>query len=141
MQITVEDQFTSGRFETILLASFAGTALVLAAVGIYGIMAFSVAQRTREIGLRIALGSSPQGAVRLMLRGGMRLALFGMLFGFGGAFLVGRLLQSTLYQLGAVDLVSLGGVGAILIAVAIFACWIPARRAANIEPMRALRSE
>ena len=76
-----------------------------------------------------------------MLRGGMRLALFGMLFGFGGAFLVGRLLQSTLYQLGALDLVSLGGVGAILIAVAIFACWIPARRAANIEPMRALRSE
>jgi putative ABC transport system permease protein len=141
MQVAVENQFISDRFETVLFAGFAAAALLLAAVGIYGVMAFSVTQRSHEIGLRIALGSPRPDVVRLMLRGGMRLALIGMVFGIGGAFLVGRLMQSTLYGVGAVDPGSLAGVGAILITVAMLACWIPARRAATIEPMRALRSE
>jgi putative ABC transport system permease protein len=125
----------------VLLGSFAALALLLAAVGVFGVMAFSVAQRTHEIGIRMALGARRSEVVVLVARGGMRLALIGVVIGLAGAYGLGRLMQTTLYGVGAVDFGSLAAVSALLIVVAALACWLPARRSAAIDPMQALRDE
>ena len=141
MQQIVDDQRSSDRFGMVLFAGFAAVALLLAAVGIYGVMAFAVAQRTHEIGVRMALGARRWEVVTLILQDGMRLALIGIAVGLAGAYGLGRLMHTTLYGVEATDLGSLLAVATLLLAVALVACWLPARRSAAIDPMQALRSE
>jgi len=116
-------------------------ALLLAAVGIYGVMSFAVAQRTHEIGLRMALGADQRGVVALILREGMTLAGIGLVLGSGGAYFVGRAMQSIFYDVGAIDLRAFSGVAAILLGAAMLACYVPAVRASKVDPMQALREE
>ncbi|MGA3048774.1 MAG: ABC transporter permease [Terracidiphilus sp.] len=141
MQQLVDDQRTGDRFGMVLFGGFAAVALLLASVGIYGVMSFAVAQRTHEIGVRMALGARRSEVVVLMVRGGMRLALIGIAIGLVGAYGLGRLMRSTLYGVASADLGSLAAVAALLLAVALFACWLPARRTASIDPVQALRNE
>jgi len=129
------------RFTMVLFGSFAVVALLLAAVGIYGVMAFTVAQREHEIGLRMALGASRNHVVNLILREALALAGIGLTLGLVGAFFVGRALHSTLYGIGSMDFAATGAVAVVLVATSLVASWVPARRAAAVEPMRALRSE
>ncbi len=123
------------------LGSFGVLALVLAAVGIYGVMSYMVAGRTREIGLRMALGAQSRSVGWLILRQGMKLALIGSAIGLALAFGGTRLLQSILYGVSAVDPLTFVTVAFLLAAVALLACWLPAYRAARVDPMVALRSE
>lgn len=137
----VDESLAGDRFSTVLYGSFAALALVLAGVGIYGVMAFMVSQQTHEIGLRLALGAGRGQVVRMILRKGMSLALLGLASGLAGAFLVGRVMHSMLYEVGAIDVRILTVVAVMLAASAGFACYIPARRAARVDPMVALRYE
>jgi putative ABC transport system permease protein len=141
MSQVVESQLANDRFGMVLFGGFAGIALLLAALGIYGVMSFVVARRTHEMGLRMALGAQKSEVVALMVRGGVRLALPGMAIGLAGTFVLGRLMHSTLYGVGSVDYLSTLLVAALLLAVAVFACWLPARRSAQVDPMIALREE
>lgn len=136
-----EDDLAGDRFSLLLYASFAAIALALAALGIYGVMAFSVGQRSHEIGVRMALGASRDHVVRMVLREGAMLAGAGLLLGLGGAYLVGRAMRSTLFGVGAIDPGAFLSVAALLLLAALAACYLPARRASRIEPMRALRTE
>jgi putative ABC transport system permease protein len=131
-----EDKFTMRLF-----ASFAALALLLAAVGIYGLMAYTVSQRTQEIGLRLALGAGKSNVRSLILKEASLLACIGLGIGIGGALLVGRTMQTTLYGVGAMDISVLLCVTAILFLTALLASYLPARRAASIDPMQALRTE
>jgi putative ABC transport system permease protein len=141
MDQLVHESLASDRFSTVLFASFAGLALLLAAIGIYGVMSFAVAQRTHEIGLRIALGAGPQQVLRLVLGEGMLLALIGLGVGLTGTYFVGRLMKTVLYQVNAVDPAAISAVTAVLLLSALLACYIPARRATQVDPMVALRDE
>ena len=123
------------------LGSFGVLALVLAAVGIYGVMSYVVAGRTREIGLRMALGAQSGNVRSLILRQGMTLALIGSVIGLAIAFGATRLLKSVLYGVSASDPITFLGVTLLLATVALLACWIPARRATRVDPMIALRAE
>jgi putative ABC transport system permease protein len=125
----------------VLFASFAAVALTLAAVGIYGVMAFTVAQREHEIGLRMALGASRGNVIGLILREGAILGACGLAVGLVGAYFVGKALHSLMYGIGALDFTSVGAVAVVLLSAALLASWIPARRASSIQPMQALRSE
>ena len=129
------------RFTMILYGSFAVVALSLAAVGIYGVMAFTVAQREHEIGLRMALGASRGNVMNMILREGMTLAFLGLGLGLIGAYFVGQAMQSGLYGVGKVDSTAIGVVALVLFSSAVLASWIPARRAASVQPMQALRGE
>jgi predicted permease len=131
----------SDRFIMTLLGGFAFLALLLAAVGIYGVMAFTVAQRAHEIGLRMALGASRSNVVNLVLKEALILACIGIGLGLVGAFFIGRGLHSALYGVGTIDLGAIGGVSVVLLGASLFASWLPARRAASVEPMRALRTD
>ena len=122
-------------------SSFAVVALFLAAVGIYGVMAFTVAQRSHEIALRMALGATRNRVVRLVVGEGALLACIGLTLGLVGAYFVGRAMQSMLFGVKALDLAAFLSVGAVLLAAALLACFLPARRAASIPPMRVLRTE
>jgi len=141
MDQLVHESLASDRFSTVLFASFAGLALLLAAIGIYGVMSFAVAQRTHEIGLRIALGAGPQQVLRLVIGEGMLLALIGLVVGLGGTYFVGRVMKTALYQVGAMDPAAISAVAAVLLLSALLACYIPARRATQVDPMVALRDE
>jgi putative ABC transport system permease protein len=141
MEETVESLRSSGRFEAVLLTGFAALALLLAVVGIFGLMAFAVAQRTHEIGVRMALGAERSDVVALMVRSGMRLAVAGTAIGLAGALMLGRIMQSTLYEVHTIDLVSLSAVAVLILGVALLACWVPARHSASIDPMRVLRQD
>jgi len=131
----------SERFTMLLFASFAVVALFLAAVGIYGVMAFSVAQRSHEIALRMALGATRTRVVGLIVGEGAALAGFGLALGLIGSWFVGRAMQSFLFGVRALDVVAFLAVGALLLVAALLASFLPARRAASIEPMRTLRNE
>ena len=131
----------SDRFIMTLMGSFALIALLLAAVGIYGVMAFTVAQREHEIGLRMALGASRGNVVNLILKEALILAAIGLGIGLIGAFFIGRALHSAVYGVGTVDYGAIVCVSLILLGASMFASWLPARRAASVEPMQALRTE
>ncbi|HEU5451247.1 MAG TPA: ABC transporter permease [Terriglobales bacterium] len=137
----VHDSVARQRFELWLLAAFAGVALALAAVGIYGVLAFSVSRRTHEIGVRLALGGSPRGVLGLVVRQGMRLVAIGLAAGIVAAVLLTRTLQSLLFRVGASDPLTLACVAGLLAVVGAVACWVPARRAMQVDPMVTLRSE
>jgi ABC-type antimicrobial peptide transport system permease subunit len=141
MDQLVHESLASDRFSTVLFASFAGLALLLAAIGIYGVMSFAVAQRTHEIGLRMALGAGPAQVLRLVLQEGMLLALIGLVVGMGGTYFVGRVMKSMLYQVTVIDPVAYSAVTVVLLLAALLACYIPARRATRVDPMVALREE
>ena len=141
MDQIVDEVRASDRFLTILYSTFAAFALLLAAIGIYGVMAFAVAQRTHEIGLRMALGAARQAVIALVLKEGMVLALIGSGLGLAGALFVGQAMKSMLYGVGAIDIGAFCGVEIVLLAAALVACLIPARRAAKVEPVVALRYE
>ena len=129
------------RFNMLLLGLFAALALILAAVGIYGAMAYAVNQRTHEIGIRTALGAQRWDVLRLVLRDGAKIALLGIVSGIAGALALTRLMASLLFEVKPTDPATFAGVAILLAFVAIAACYIPARRAMRVDPMVALRYE
>jgi putative ABC transport system permease protein len=137
----VSESLAIDRFSVVLFASFGALGLLLAAVGIYGVMAFGVAQRTHEFGVRIALGAQRPKVIGLVLKEGTILAVIGGLIGLGGAYLVGRAMQSTLYGVAALDVRAFGAVFLLLLISAWLACLLPALRASRVEPLVALRHE
>ena len=136
-----DESLGEDRYTMVLFASFAVVALLLAAVGIYGLMSFAVSQRTQEIGLRLALGSGRQRVIWLILKEASLLAAIGLGIGFAGAALVGRTMRTTLYGVGAMDFTVIVSVAVILFGAALFSSYLPARRAAMIDPMKALRMD
>ncbi|HUB82810.1 MAG TPA: ABC transporter permease [Bryobacteraceae bacterium] len=141
MEKVVSDSHAGDAFPTLLMASFASVALLLAILGIYGVMAFLVAQRTHEIGLRIALGAGRFDVLRMVLGEGVRLSGMGLLIGVAGAYLVGRAMQNLLYGVTALDLTAFACVAVVLAGSALLACCVPAKRAAWVDPVVALRED
>lgn len=136
------DQMVSGsRLAAELLMGFGALALLLAAVGTYGVMSYSVSQRTQEIGIRMAMGAQRGDVLRLILRNGMTMVLAGVVAGLGASVFFTRSINSLLYGIGSFDVASFFAAAAVLIAAALFACWIPARRAMRVDPVVALRYE
>jgi putative ABC transport system permease protein len=129
------------RFNMELIGVFAATALLLAAAGLYAVIAYLVSQRTREIGIRLALGATPRHILRLMMTQGLRLTLIGVAIGFIGAIAVTRLMRSLLFSVAPTDLMTFAISCVVLIVVALLACFIPARRATKVDPLVALRYE
>jgi putative ABC transport system permease protein len=129
------------RFPLQLLGVFAALALVLSALGIYGVTAYGVTQRTREFGVRIAIGAQRDDVLRMVMAGAVKLAALGVALGVGGALIGARLLDSQLYGVGARDPLTYAAMSALLAAVALVASWLPARRATRVDPMIALRAE
>jgi putative ABC transport system permease protein len=141
MTALVDEQLARPRFYLLLLSLFAVLAVVLAAVGVYGVVAYVVTQRTREIGLRMALGARPREVVGLMLWQGLRPAALGMVLGLAVAIAAGQVMRGLLYEVQPHDPVTLVGVSMVVLAVVVIACGIPARRASAVAPAEALRSE
>ncbi|MDQ2668987.1 MAG: ABC transporter permease, partial [Gemmatimonadota bacterium] len=141
MDERVSGSLTRPRVSMAVLAGFAGIALALAAIGIYGVLAYSIARRTREIGIRIALGARPGDVRRLVIGQGMRPVLLGVVLGLGGALLLTRLMRSLLYGVGPTDPVTFAAVALLLTGVALVASWLPARRATRVDAVVALRAE
>jgi predicted permease len=135
------DAMASPRLTAVLLAMFAGLALVITAAGIAGVMALSVGQRTHELGVRLALGATPAKVLNMVVRQGMGFVLIGLAIGLAGALLLGRLMSTLLFAVAPTDPITFLGVSLVLIAVAAAACFVPARRVTSIDPMIALRSE
>ncbi len=129
------------RFSTLLLAAFAGLAALLASVGIYGVMSYTVTQRTQEIGIRLALGAQMGDVLKLILRQGLALAAVGIAIGLAGALALTGVMENLLFEVSATDPVIFVSIPVLLLAVALLACWIPARRASRVDPMIALRYE
>jgi len=128
-------------FNTVVVSLFAGSSLLLAMVGIYGVIAWTVRQRTREIGVRIALGAQRSAVLALVLRRGLKLAGAGIVLGLIGAISLTQLLRSLLFGVSPADPITFLAVPLLMVLVGLLACWLPARRAAKVDPMEALRSE
>lgn len=141
MDEVVTEALWQRRLWGVLFALFAGVALLLAAVGIYGVMSYLVSQRTREIGIRMALGAEHRDVLRLVMGQGLKLIMTGILIGVGGAFALRQLIAGFLYGITATDPLTLGAVSALLALIGLLACFIPARRAAMADPLVALRAE
>ncbi|MBO0800776.1 MAG: ABC transporter permease, partial [Blastocatellia bacterium] len=139
-QVTA-DSISSQRFQMFLLGGFAAIALLLAAIGLYGVISYSVSQRTGEIGIRIALGAQQRDVLRLIIGQGLILTLLGLALGLAGALALTRLLTGLLYGVSATDPLTFVAIALLLTAVALLASYIPARRAMKIDPLKALRSE
>jgi putative ABC transport system permease protein len=141
MDEIISNSISSRRFSMILMAIFAGLALLMASIGIYGVISYLTSQRTHEIGIRMALGAERRDVLMMVVRQGIKLALIGVAIGIGGALVLTRFLASLLYGVKPTDPLTFIAVSLILIAVALTACYIPARRAARVDPMVALRYE
>jgi putative ABC transport system permease protein len=141
MEKNIANSLGTRRLTMVLLGSFAGLALVLASVGLYGVMALSVTQRTRELGIRMALGAKRGDVLRLVLGQGFSLVVVGLGLGLAGAVAAGRVLASLLYGVGSLDAIALLTAISVLAFIAMIACWLPARRATRVDPMIALREE
>jgi putative ABC transport system permease protein len=141
MAQVVSNSVAQPRFYMLLLTAFAAIALVLAAIGIYGVISYTVAQRSRELGIRIALGASRKRVLQLVLGEGLALAVVGVGLGLVAAFALTRVIRSMLFGVGTVDAVTFVGVALSLVVVAVLASWLPARRAAAVDPLIAMRAE
>jgi putative ABC transport system permease protein len=141
MEQVVDESLAGARFMTVLLALFAAMALLLACIGIYGVMSFAVAERTHEVGVRMALGARRSQVLQLVLREGVALALAGLAIGLGGAYFVGHALKAFLFGVTPTSPATMGAALALLFASALLACYVPARRAMRVDPMIALRAE
>jgi predicted permease len=135
------DSLGDNRLRSLLLAIFAVVAMLLSAIGIYGVVSYTVEQRTRELGIRAALGATPQSILKLILRAGLTTVALGLVIGLAGVFLLTGLISSLLYGVGERDPLTLAGVAALLAAVALVACYLPARRATKVDPIIALHCE
>jgi putative ABC transport system permease protein len=141
MSAVIAESLSERRFTMVLLTVFASLALTLAVIGIYGIASYHVTQRTQEIGIRMALGARPAAVLRMMIHQGVLLSIAGVIIGTAGAFLLSRVAQGLLFQVNSTDPLAFTSSAVALVLVAALACYIPARRAAKIDPMRALRAE
>jgi putative ABC transport system permease protein len=140
LQALVDQSMADRRLTMALLLVFAALALVLASLGVYSVMAYSVSQRSAEIGIRMALGARAVNVQRMVIRQGMKLALIGVGIGLVAALAVTRLMTALLFEVRASDPLIYLGIGTLLCAIAAAACWLPSRRAARVDPMRALHS-
>jgi putative ABC transport system permease protein len=142
---TMDEAFAAAisreRFQMLLLTLFAALALVLACVGLYGVISYTVAQRTHEIGVRMALGAQPRDVLSLVIRQGMALTFAGLLLGVAGGLAVTRVMTDLLFGVAATDAVTFISVGGLLLVVSFLACYVPARRATKVDPLIALRYE
>ncbi len=129
------------KFNALLLSLFAGLALLLTAIGLYGVMSYSVIQRAQEIGIRIALGARTGDVLKMVLRQGLKLTAMGLLIGLAAAYALTRYMQSLLFGVKATDPLTFAAISLLLVAVALLACWLPARRATEVDPLEALRTE
>jgi putative ABC transport system permease protein len=141
MEGILSESIARQRFSMLLLGIFAAVALVLAAVGIYGVMNYSVAQRTREMGIRLALGAQPGLVLMLILRQGLLLTLIGIGVGLAGALALTRVMAGLLFGVGATDPATFAAIVLLLAVVSLIACYIPARRATRVDPLIALRHD
>jgi putative ABC transport system permease protein len=137
----LERESSTRRFNAVLFSIFAALALVLAVTGVYGVLAYSVSQRTHEVGIRMALGAGRRDVLRLFMGQGMRLVLLGLVIGLGGAFALTRLMSSLLFGVSTTDAATFIAVAVGLTLVGVFACYLPARRATRVDPLIALRYE
>jgi putative ABC transport system permease protein len=141
MDDLLAEETADQRFEAAAVGLFAGLALLLAAVGIYGVISYMVSQRTREIGVRMAVGAQRGDVLRMVIRDGMFVTGAGMAVGIGGALALTRLMRNLLFQITPNDPATYLGVTVILATIGLVACWVPGRRAMRIDPMAALRYE
>jgi putative ABC transport system permease protein len=141
MDYLVSDSIAVPRFVLLLFGSFAAVAMLLAGLGIYGVMAYSVTQRTHEIGIRVALGAQARTVLTLVIGQGMKLTLIGLGIGLAASFGLTRLMSKLLFGISATDPLTFAVIALLLASVALLACWIPARRATKVDPMVALRCE
>jgi putative ABC transport system permease protein len=141
MTEVVAESLAQARFNTLLMSVFAAVALLLAVIGIYGVMAYSVAQRAHEIGIRQALGAQSRDVLKLVLAQGVKLALLGVGLGLAAAFGLTRLMKTLLFGVSATDPLTFVVIALLLLAVTLIACWLPARRATKVDPMIALCAE
>jgi putative ABC transport system permease protein len=141
MDQLLDESLGGEKFGAVLFGSFAFIALCLAAFGIYGVMSFAVAQRTHEIGLRMALGAGPSQVMGLILREGMTLGFIGLLIGLAGSYGIGQLMRGMWYGIGSLDPLAFSAVATVLLLSTLLACYLPARRATHVDPMAALRQD
>jgi putative ABC transport system permease protein len=141
MEQIVDESVAARRFQMELAVAFAVAALALASLGVYGVISFAVARRTPEIGIRMALGARAPQVAGMVVRQGMMPVWLGLAAGIGGALAAGRFIASQLYSVAPDDPITISMVAVLLLAVAVGACWVPARRAMRIDPMVALRFE